>query len=174
MLQQRHDLQIIGEASDGSEAVQKAEELRPDLILLDIGLPKLNGMEAARRLRQLVPGAKILFLSQESSQDVVREAVSLGAAGYIHKLHARSELLPAIEAVLGGKQFVSSGLEGWESTESTRAVQTGPDAAIAHNLAQIVLHWSQKASHRAFSSLSTGTTGWVKQRWRARFSGGHK
>ena len=111
MLEQRNDLRVIGEASDGLEAVQRAKGLQPDLILLDIGLPKLSGIEAARRLRDLIPHAKILFLSEESSSDVVREALNLGAAGYVHKLKTQSELLPAIETVLRGKQFVGSGVE---------------------------------------------------------------
>jgi DNA-binding NarL/FixJ family response regulator len=117
ILQLRSDLQIVGEASDGLEAIQKAKELQPDLILLDISLPRLNGIQAARRLRDLVPGATILFLSIESSSDVVQESLSLGP-GYVHKLHVASELLPAIEGVLAGKQFVSSGLKFSEGTEA--------------------------------------------------------
>ncbi len=112
LLQAYPELQVICEASDGSEAVQKAEELRPDLILLDIGLPKLNGLEAARQIRKLAPESKILFLTQESSADVVQEALSLGALGYVVKAHAGTELLAAVQAVLQGKQFVSSGLSG--------------------------------------------------------------
>jgi CheY-like chemotaxis protein len=92
--------------------------LQPDLILLDIGLPTLNGMEAARRIGRLVPHAKILFFSQESSPDVVREARRVGAMGYVHKERAQSDLLPALEAFRASKQFVSSGLKGWESAES--------------------------------------------------------
>jgi len=88
--------------------VQKAEELQPDLIVLDIGLPTLNGMEAARRIRKLAPESKIIFLSQESSADVVHEALSLGALGYVVKAHAGSELLAAVEMVRQGRQFVSS------------------------------------------------------------------
>jgi DNA-binding NarL/FixJ family response regulator len=106
------ELQIICEASDGLEAVQKAEELKPDLILLDIGLPKLNGIQAARQIRKLAPSSKILFLSQESSADVVQEALGLGAMGYVVKAHAGSELLTAVEAVRQGRQFVSIGLSG--------------------------------------------------------------
>lgn len=91
--------------SDGLEAVQKAEELQPDLILLDIGLPTLSGIEAARQMRTLAKLAKILFVSQESSNDIVREALSLGR-GYVVKARAGKELLAAVDAVLLGKQFV--------------------------------------------------------------------
>jgi DNA-binding NarL/FixJ family response regulator len=104
----RRDLQIIGEVSDGLEAVRKAEELQPDLILLDIELPMLNGIEAARQIRRLAPKSKILFLSQESSADVVQEALSFGALGYVVKAHAGSDLLAAMDAVSLGKQFVSA------------------------------------------------------------------
>jgi DNA-binding NarL/FixJ family response regulator len=106
------ELQIVGEASDGLEAVHKAEELQPDLILLDVGLPTLNGMEAARRIRKLSPESKILFVSQESSAEVVQQALASGALGFVVKAHAGSELLAAVEAVLQGTRFVSSGLSG--------------------------------------------------------------
>jgi DNA-binding NarL/FixJ family response regulator len=109
-LEARPELQVIGEASDGFQAVQKADELQPDLILLDIGLPKLNGIEAAHRISRLVPSAKILFISQESDTDVVAAALSNGAKGYLRKQNANSELLSAVEAVLQGDRFVSEEL----------------------------------------------------------------
>jgi DNA-binding NarL/FixJ family response regulator len=107
LLRGKSELQVVGEASDGPEAVGKAVELKPDLILLDIGLPTLNGFEAARQIRTLVPECKIIFLTQESSADVVQEALSLGACGYVVKARAGSDLLAAVEAVLSGKTFVS-------------------------------------------------------------------
>jgi DNA-binding NarL/FixJ family response regulator len=107
-LGKRCDLQVICEVSDGLEAVQKAKELKPDLILLDIGLPGMNGLDAARQIRKLSPESKIIFLSQESSPDIVQEALSLGALGYVVKARAGSELLPAVESVLLEKQFVGS------------------------------------------------------------------
>jgi DNA-binding NarL/FixJ family response regulator len=108
LLRKRPELQVVGEASDGLEALQKAVELRPDLILLDVGLPSLNGMEVARQLRSLVPESKIIFLTQESSADLVREALSLGARGYVTKTRAQADLFAAVEAVLSGKTFVSN------------------------------------------------------------------
>lgn len=110
LLEKKPGLQVVGETSDGLEALQRAVELRPDLILLDIGLPNLSGIEVARRVRRLVPQAKILFLSVESSPAFVQEALSVGALAYVHKQRA-GDLLPAIDAVLAGKRFVSSGLE---------------------------------------------------------------
>jgi DNA-binding NarL/FixJ family response regulator len=120
-LGRRQDLQVIGEASDGLEAVRKAEELQPDLIVLDIGLPTLSGIEVARRIRKLCPNCKILFLSQEASVDVAQEAFRLGAMGYVVKAHAGSELLTAVEAVRQGRQFVSKGLSGHHWARDTDA-----------------------------------------------------
>jgi len=120
-LGKRPELHIVGEASDGLEAVYKAEELQPDLILLDIGLPSLNGIEAARRIRKLSPRSEILFVSQESSVDVVQEALSLGAGGYIVKVDAGSELLAAVEAVCQGRRFISGGLSGHNFTDASNA-----------------------------------------------------
>jgi len=97
------DVQLVDEVSNGLEAVQKAEELKPDLVLLDIGLPKLNGIEAARRIRSLSPMSKIIFLSQESSADVVQEALNTGAQGYVIKDDAGRKLLPTVDAVLRGE-----------------------------------------------------------------------
>jgi DNA-binding NarL/FixJ family response regulator len=109
-LQQGAVFHTIYQASDGLEGVQQAEDLQPDLILLDVGLPKMNGIEAARRIGQVSPNSKILFITQESSADFVQEALSLGAHGYVLKGDAASELLPAVEAVLRGERFVSPGL----------------------------------------------------------------
>ena len=117
-LEQRPDLQVIGEALDGLEAVRKAQELQPDLILLDIGLPKLDGLEAAKRIRQVAPDAAIIFLTQNRDRDVVRAALRTGARGYVLKTDAGSELLTGVARVLGGDDFVSSGINGGDSGET--------------------------------------------------------
>jgi DNA-binding NarL/FixJ family response regulator len=109
-LRKRPSLQIIAEVSDGLEAVQQAQELKPDLILLDIGLPTLNGIEAARKIRKLAPESKIIFVTQESFADVLQEALSTGAQGYVLKARAGIDLIAAVEAVIEGRQFLSSSL----------------------------------------------------------------
>jgi len=91
------------------EAIRKVKELQPDLILLDLALPVLNGIEVARQVRDLAPAARICFLTLESSPETVGEALTLGT-GYVHKPRLASDLMPAIEAVLQGKRFVSSSL----------------------------------------------------------------
>jgi DNA-binding NarL/FixJ family response regulator len=108
LLETRKGLLVLAEAADGLEAVQKAKELQPDLILLDIFLPKLNGMEAARQIRKLAPHTKIIFVSHESSTEDLQEAISSEAFGYVFKTRAFGELLRAIEVVLEGGRFFSS------------------------------------------------------------------
>jgi DNA-binding NarL/FixJ family response regulator len=129
LFQARPEWQIIAEASDGSEAVQKAEELKPDLILLDIGLPKLNGIEAALQIKQLSPSSKIIFVSLYNSQDVVQTALATGARGYVHKTDANGELSSAVEAVLQGRQYVSSGAK-----DSSFAEAPGEKAPHCHEV----------------------------------------
>jgi DNA-binding NarL/FixJ family response regulator len=111
VLDETTEFQVIAQASDGLEGIQKAKELQPDLILLDLNLPKVDGFQAARQLRNLAPLAKLLFLSQEFSSDIVDAAFRLGARGYIYKLRAHSDLLPAIKAVFRGQRFVSTGIK---------------------------------------------------------------
>jgi len=119
LLQEKPDNQIVGEAADGLQAVLLAKELDPDLILMDIGLPGLNGIEAARQIRDLVPRSKIIFLTQESSAEIVQETLSLGALGYVHKPCAGNDLLRAITAVLQGRQFVSNHPNGFPLVEGS-------------------------------------------------------
>jgi len=109
-LAKRSDLKIVGEVPDGLEAVLKAQQLRPDLILMDVGLPTLNGIEAARRISALSPNSKILFVSQQSSTDLVQEAFRVGALGYVIKSEAGQDLLAAVESICQSRRFVSAGL----------------------------------------------------------------
>jgi len=149
ILKRRPDLQIVGEVSDGLEAVQKAGELQPDLIVLDIGLPTLNGIEAARRIRKLSPPSRILILTQESSADVVQEVLSVGVLGYVVKAHAGSELLTALESVCQGKQYVSRGLSGHNCSDATAALfprslaQAGPPIAGVERREMVRSHEAQ-------------------------------
>jgi len=105
-LEERADLEVVGEVADGADAIEQAQALQPDLILLDIGLPTLSGMEAARQIRVLAPRTAILFLTQETSPEVVEQAIQLGS-GYVVKVNA-CELPTAINEVLQGRRFLSS------------------------------------------------------------------
>jgi DNA-binding NarL/FixJ family response regulator len=106
------DLEILLEVSDGQEAVYRGENLRPDLIVLDIGLPTLNGIKVAQRIREVSPNSKILFLSEQNSPDIVETALESGGAAYVVKSDAGRELLAAVKAVSKGKRYISARLVG--------------------------------------------------------------
>lgn len=104
------NLQVIAEVADGERAVEKAQELKPDLVLMDIGLPGQNGIESARRIRELLPDSKIIFVSQETAGDVIQEALSCGC-GYVVKSRVATDLLAALKAALQNKGYVIEGRE---------------------------------------------------------------
>ena len=104
--------EIVGEASDGVMAVLFAEQMQPSVVLLDIGLPGLDGIKAGAGIRRVAPDAKIVFMSQHLDSDIIRAALQLGAWGYVLKSDAARELVKAINTVVSGKIFVSSGVAG--------------------------------------------------------------
>jgi DNA-binding NarL/FixJ family response regulator len=129
-LRRRPEFEVVGEVSDGLEAVEKAAELKPDLILLDVGLPKLNGIEAARRIRKLSPDSKILFVSQQSSFEVVEEALWVGARGYLVKADAGSELLTALNAVVRDERFIGNRFAGYHFPRTS--ADSGETGSVRH------------------------------------------
>jgi len=124
--------QVVGEAADGLEAVQKAESLKPDLIVLDIGLPTLNGIEVARRVLASAPDTKILFVSEHRSPEIAQAALETGADGYVVKSDAGSDLVPAIGAIIQGKPFISARFAGHGFERIGRA--GGPQETRRHEV----------------------------------------
>jgi DNA-binding NarL/FixJ family response regulator len=110
LLQAQPDLEVISEAADGDEAVRRAAELQPDVIVLDISLPGLDGFTTARHIHAVLPSAEILFVSQHDTTQMVREALRAGGRGYVVKLDALNELVPAVRAVSEKRQFISARL----------------------------------------------------------------
>ena len=100
ILENQPELQIVAEACNGLQAIQRSSELNPSLVLLDIGMPVLNGIEAAKKIQRISPQSKIVFLTQESDSDIRSEALDSGAQAYVLKSNAASELLPTIRGFL--------------------------------------------------------------------------
>jgi len=111
LLQQRTDILIVGEAADGLDAIHQAESLQPDVVMLDVGLPTLNGIEVASRIREVAPDARLVLVTNETSPDLVEEAFRRGTHGYVYKPRLAKDLAPVFDAVLGGGRFVSRSLE---------------------------------------------------------------
>jgi DNA-binding NarL/FixJ family response regulator len=118
LLDNSPEWQIVGEAVDGAEAVRKAEELQPDLILLDIGLPKLDGINAGKSIQSISTNSKILFVSVDLCPDIVQVALSTGAHGYVVKSDAAHDLLPAMRTVVTGQRFVGSRFADYDFAKS--------------------------------------------------------
>jgi DNA-binding NarL/FixJ family response regulator len=148
-LEKHTELQIVGESADGLDAVLQCQALQPDLVLLDIGLPALNGIDAARRIRKVAPRTRILFVSENCSPEITEEALRTGAGGYLAKSDVASELWPAVRDVIQGRRFVSARLAGRSSSDtgqlkkiSSRDMRQNPGLASSHK----VLFYSDEES----------------------------
>jgi DNA-binding NarL/FixJ family response regulator len=112
ILKEQPGYQIVGEAADGPKAIQRAMECKPDLVVLDMDLPRLSGIEVARQIRCCSPDSVILFLTLNDDAELAREALHAGARGYVHKFDAVPGLVKATKTVLSGKRFVGRALMG--------------------------------------------------------------
>ncbi len=124
LLSLQEDLDVVGEAEDGREAIRRVEELKPDLILMDLSMPKMNGVEAIREIRRRVPETKILALTVHKAEEFVLEVLQAGADGYIPKDASSNELMMAIKSVLMGKRYLSPSvskvvIEGYLESKGT-------------------------------------------------------
>lgn len=104
------DFDVIGVASNGRELVTETERLKPDAVLVDVSMPVLNGMEAARQIKTATPGVKLLFVTQKADREYVQAAFRIGASGYILKQSAVGELIPALREILSGHYYIAPSL----------------------------------------------------------------
>jgi DNA-binding NarL/FixJ family response regulator len=111
LLKAKPELRIVAECWNGVDAVERAGALKPNLITMDIGIPELNGIEAAVRMAEVSPSSKILFISENTEPEVVSAAIDAGASGYLHKMRVGTELLPAVTLIIQGGDFFSPYLE---------------------------------------------------------------
>jgi len=112
LLREHPDWVVVAEAADGQEAVELAEQLSPDVAVLDVTMPRMHGLEACRQIRQRVPGCEVLMVTQHDSPQMVREALLCGAMGYVVKSNAPRDLLAAVEAVSQHRNFVAWNPQG--------------------------------------------------------------
>ena len=120
--------QVVGSVEDGRSLLDAAKRLRPDIVVMDISMPKLNGLDAARRLRKIVPQARLIFVTVHADQDYVHQAFKAGASAYLLKRSAGSELLQAINAVQRGDYYVTSLIAKELVQLATSGTEPGPDS----------------------------------------------
>lgn len=113
VLESEKDFNIIGFASNGEDAVKKAAELEPDIILMDVSMPRMNGFEASNSIRSVSPNSRIVFVSEHRGPELIQTAFDVGGSGYVLKSDINIDLIPGMRAVLEGRQFVSGSLTGW-------------------------------------------------------------
>jgi two-component system response regulator NreC len=124
LLESQPGFSVVGEASDGHQAVEQAEATKPDVVVLDIGMPRLSGTEAAQRIGELLPGTSVIILSMHSDEGYVMRALKAGAKGYLLKDAAEGDLVEAIQAVGNGKTFFSSEISKMLVEDYVREIRT--------------------------------------------------
>jgi DNA-binding NarL/FixJ family response regulator len=166
LLERQSDLEVVAEASDGVEAVEQALAARPDLCILDVGMPRMTGLQAAREIRSHLPNARVLILSMHDDEQYLFQALKAGASGYVLKREADKDLVGAVRAVGGGEAFLTNaaersiirewmvdGAEGPVVPLTTREEEVVKLIAEAYTNTQIaeILHLAEKTveSHRA-------------------------
>ena len=110
LVNMQSDMEVVGEAGDGRTAVARAQELRPDVVIMDVSMPQMNGLKATAKLKQLVPSIKILTLTRHTEDSYLQELLRAGASGYVLKQSIASELLQAIRAIASGGNYLDSAI----------------------------------------------------------------
>lgn len=136
ILDSEPDLAVVGEAADGREAIRCASELRPDMVVLDLSMPRMNGLEALREIRKTAPGTRVLVLTAHKTEEYVHAALQAGAAGYVLKDSASSELLLAVRSVLAGERYIGPQVVGQLIAGYLGAKSEQPAEGVLEGLSQ--------------------------------------
>ncbi len=153
---------VVGEAADGQELVEKTEKLRPDVVVLDISMPRLNGLEAAHRIKKILPEVKILILSMHDSEQLARSVLDAGARGYIAKSDTARDLVIAIEALRRNKTFFTPKvdqlvLDSFLRSASTKKTLQNPLTSRQREIVQLLTEGKSSKEVAALLNLSIKT-----------------
>ena len=133
LLETKSDIKVVGEALNGREAMQKAQELKPDLVIMDIAMPELNGIEAARQICNLSPSIRVIILTMHATVEHAMQEFKAGARGYVLKGSTGAELMDAVRAVMAGRRYMSQQI----SDMMFDYVEHPDDRAVADPLARL-------------------------------------
>jgi DNA-binding NarL/FixJ family response regulator len=157
-LLQRHDgVEVVGEAGDGHEAVTEIERTRPDIVLMDIAMPHLNGLEVTRRIRKALPRTRVLVLSMYDDADFVHEILEAGASGYLLKGSAATELIDALQVVRRGQTYLSARVARHQAPARRRVATDGPLTARERETLQLLAEGNSQAQIAARLNISPKT-----------------
>jgi DNA-binding NarL/FixJ family response regulator len=171
LLQAAGDIMVVGEVANGHEAVRRVPELAPDVVLMDVAMPELNGIEAARELRGRYPGARVVMLSMYSSSEHVFRALEAGAVGYLLKESAGTEVVAAVRAVHAGNRYLSRAIAQLTSRDSDRAASASPLdrlSARERQVLQLVVEGKSSAEIAGIVHLSPKTVETYRSRLMAK------
>jgi DNA-binding NarL/FixJ family response regulator len=160
LLQQSADIRVVGEAADGLEAVHLTQKLKPDVVIMDITMRKLNGVEAARQLRDKCPATRVVMLSMHSNSEHVFRALEAGAAGFVLKESAGTEVEAAVRAAHAGQRYLSRAIAAIESTLQSRSGRVSPLDRLSsreRHVLQLVVEGRSSAEIAAAVRLSPKT-----------------
>jgi len=160
LLQQTAGISVVGAVADGREAVQQAQELKPDVVVMDLAMPALNGIDAARLLREKCPATRVVMLSMHSNSEHVYRAFEAGALGFVLKESAGEEVAAAVRAAHGGRRYLSRALAELESMMQSRASSASPLDSLSareRQVLQLVVEGHSSAEIAAAIHLSPKT-----------------
>jgi len=160
LLEADQDIQVVGDAANGRDAVRQAAQLGPDVILVDIAMPELNGIEAARQMRQVCPSAQVIILSMHSTTEHIFQSLQAGARGYLLKESAGKEVVAAVRAVHAGQRYLSQKISDQALDDYAREREPGPLDRLSpreREILQLVVEARSSAEIAAILSLSPKT-----------------
>ena len=160
LLEAERDIQVVGDAADGRDAVRQTAQHCPDVVLVDIAMPELNGIEASRQIREVCPSAQVIILSMHSTAEHIFQALHAGARGYLLKESAGKEVIAAVRAVHAGRRYLSQKISSQALDDYARQREPGPLGRLSpreREILQLVVEGKSSAEIAALLSLSPKT-----------------
>jgi DNA-binding NarL/FixJ family response regulator len=153
LLEAQHGWEVVAEAADGREAVAKAKQHRPDLVILDVAMPELNGLEATRQIRKLLPEVRVLMLTMHDEEEVIQSTLAAGAAGYVLKSDAEQDLVSAVKALANRRTFFTPTAKKVVLNQSRRPLRKQGRHALSPRELEVVQLLAEGKSNKQIAGI---------------------